>query len=128
MTPRLMAAFLIAASGIAPENPTFDYIGAVIEVCANIYSVDGETLGCIIEWESQWNPNAVGDDGLAVGLFQWHEESIKIAFRAMGIVWDWEEEDPRLNVWASTLAACHSLNKGWDWWTTQDRCEGVLAK
>lgn len=128
MTPRLMAAFLIAASGIAPETPTFDYIDAVIEICADIYDVNGETLGCIVEWESQWNPNAIGDNGKAVGLWQWHEESIKTAFRDMGIRWNWADGDPRLNVWASTLAACHSLSRGWDWWATQKDCNGVLER
>ena len=125
MSPRIMAAFLIAASGIAPEMPTVDYIDAVIEICADIYGVDGETLGCIIEWESQWNPSAVGDNGKAIGLFQWHEESIKVALRDMGICWDWTENgDPRLNVWASTLAAVHALSKGWPWWSTRALCEG----
>lgn len=123
MSPRIIAAFLIAASGIAPETPTFDYIDAVIEICTDIYGVDGETLGCIIEWESQWKPSAVGDDGKAVGLFQWHEESIEVALRDMGICWQWEKGDPRFNVWASTLAACHAINQGWDWWSTQEKCE-----
>lgn len=127
MTPRLMAAFLIAASGIAPENPTPIYIDAVVDICADIYQVDDELCGCIIEWESDWNPNAVGDNGKALGLWQWHEESIKCALRGMGIVWDWGENgDPRLNVWASSLAACHAISQGWDWWSTQDGCEGVL--
>lgn len=124
MTPRIMAAFLIAASGIAPENPAAPYIDAVIEICADIYGLDAKKCRCIVWEESRHNPNARGDNGLAIGLFQWHEESIRCAFRDMGIVWDWAE-DPRLNVWASTLAACHSLSKGWDWWTTRELCEGI---
>ena len=122
-----MAAFLIAASGIAPENPTLEYMDAVVEICAHIYALDTEDCRCIINRESEWKVNAVGDNGDAVGLWQWHEESIRTAFWDMGIGWDWKDNgDPRLNVWASTLAACHALSKGWRWWPTQESCEGIV--
>lgn len=129
MTPRFMAALLVIASGATPENLTPTYIDAVIEICADIYSLDAKKCRCIMREESRYNPNAIGDMGLAVGLWQWHEESIKTALRDMGIVWDWRENgDPRLNVWASTLAACHALNQGWDWWATQKGCDRSWAK
>ena len=125
MSPRILAAFLVIASGATPENPTPAYIDAVIEICADIYGLDAKKCRCIMREESCYNPNARGDNGLAVGLWQWHEGSIKTALRDMDIVWEWADGDPRLNVWASTLAACHSLAKGWDWWTTRELCEGV---
>ena len=125
MTPRIIAALLVLAAHAAPENPAPDYLFYVVSLCAELYEVDAKLCRCIVNKESEWNPNARGDNGKAVGLWQWHEESIKVAFRDMGIVWGWAEGDPRLNVWASTLAACHSLSKGWRWWTTQDGCEGL---
>ena len=128
MSPRILAALLVLASGAAPENPTPVYIDAVIEICAEVYGLDAKKCRCILWEESRYNLNAIGDNGKAVGLWQWHEGSIKTALRDMDIVWDWGDGDPRLNVWASTLAACHSLAKGWDWWSTQSSCEGALGR
>jgi len=120
-----MAALLVIASGVAPETPTAAYLIAVVEICADIYGLEPIGCRCIVGAESDWNPNARGDNGDALGLWQWHEQSIRFALRDMGIVWDWEEEDPRLNVWASTLAACHAMSRGWDWWTTRELCEDM---
>jgi len=127
MSPRVIAAFLILAINAAPKNPTPIYMKAVVGVCASIYDVDIELCYCIIEGESEWNPNAKGDNRKSVGLWQWREESIRYAFDDMGICWDWiEDGDPRLNIWASTLAACYALNQGWGWWSVQEQCEREL--
>jgi len=128
MTPRLMAALLVIASSAAPENPPAAYLIAVVEICADIYGVDPIDCRCIVGAESEWNPKAIGDNGEAIGLWQWHEGSIRFALRDMGIVWDWDEEDPRLNVWVSTLAAGHAMSKGWDWWTTREICEELVER
>lgn len=127
ISPQILAAFLIFIIHTAPENPTPAYTVAVVEICASLYDIDADECRCIINRESEWNPNARGDGGEAVGLWQWHEESIRYAFDDMGIVWNWDDGDPRLDIWASTLAACHALSKGWDWWTTQETCEEILA-
>ena len=126
MSAPALAALLTLVLYVAPVGPTPIYMTGVVEFCANIYSIDAENCWCIVESESEWNPNARGDDGEAAGLWQWHEESIRYAFDDMGVYWDWTEDgDPRLNVWASTLAACHALSKGWDWWTTQEMCDAI---
>lgn len=125
MGPRVITALLILVIHAAPENPSLSYMNAVVELCADIWDVDADECRCIINYESEWNPNANGDSGKSVGLWQWREESIRYAFDDMGICWDWTENgDPRLDVWASTLAACYALNQGWDWWSTQEKCEG----
>lgn len=127
MSPRVITALLILALHAAPENSSLAYMNAVVEVCANIYSVDADLCHCIVDHESRWNLNARGDEGTSVGLWQWKEESIRYAFDDMEVCWDWTQNgDPRLNVWASTLAACYALNQGWDWWSTQELCEEEL--
>ena len=125
MSPRVITALLILALHAAPENPSLSYMNAVVEVCANIYSVDADLCRCIVNRESEWNPNARGDEGTSVGLWQWKEESIRYAFDEMGVRWGWiQNGDPRLNIWASTLAACYALNQGWGhWWTTYEECD-----
>lgn len=124
MSLRIIAAFLITAAYVAPEDPSLSYMNAVVEICANVYDIDADLCRCIINRESEWNPNARGDSGKSVGLWQWREESIKYAFDDMEVCWDWTENgDPRLNIWASTLAAVYALNQGWDWWSTQEECE-----
>lgn len=128
MSPQAIAALLILILHTAPENPTPIYMVGVIEFCANIYALDAVNCHCIVEHESEWNPNAQGDNGKSVGLWQWREESIRYALSDMKIVWDWAENgDPRLSVWASTLTACHALDQGWNWWSTQKLCEEILA-
>lgn len=128
MSPRVITALLILALHAAPENPSLSYMNAVVEVCADIYSVDAEKCRCIINRESEWNPNARGDEGTSVGLWQWKEESIRDAFDEMEVCWDWTQNgDPRLNVWASTLAACYTLNQGrGHWWSTYEECDNGL--
>lgn len=125
MSVRVLATLLILVLHAAPENPTEPYMIRVVEFCAEMYAVDGELCHCIVSEESEWNPNARGDDGEAVGLWQWHEESIETALRDMGIAWDWAKGDPRLSVWASSLAAAHAISQGWRWWVTQESCEGL---
>lgn len=128
MNPSALIALLLVAAYATPIDPSLSYLNAVVEICADIYDVDGWECRCIISRESEWNPNARGDKGTSVGLWQWKEESIRIAFDDMGIYWSWKEHgDPRLNVWASTLAACHALSQGWDWWSTQELCEKDLS-
>ncbi len=129
MSPRVITALLILAIHAAPADPSLSYMNGVVEICANIHGIDADLCRCIINRESEWNPDARGDNGTSVGLWQWKEESIRYAFGEMGICWDWiEDGDPRLNVWASTLAACYALNQGWDWWTTRESCEGPTGQ
>lgn len=128
MNPRVLIALLLVAAYATPADPPLSYMNAVVKICADIYDVDIDKCRCIIDRESGWNPNARGDKGTSVGLWQWKEKSIRIAFDDMGIFWSWRwHGDPRLNVWASTLAACHALSQGWGWWTTQELCEEILA-
>ena len=78
---------------------------------------------CIVTEESHWNASAVGDDGAAVGYWQWHKGSINWALADMGIAWDWEAQgDPRLDVHVATVAAAHMMCEGYaHWWSRADR-------
>lgn len=37
----------------------------------------GEVLKCLITYESQYNPNATGDSGLAFGILQFHKRTFE---------------------------------------------------
>jgi len=124
LNPRILAALLILAIHPASEPPPEDYLRAVVRVSAGLYHVDPSLACCIVEHESHWDLHAVGDNGAAVSLWQWHEESIRVALRDMGVTWNWEKNgDPRLSPWMSSLAACHALGENWAWWPTREVCE-----
>jgi hypothetical protein len=82
----------------------FTLVGIVIEE-ANDWGMAPSYALCIVSAESHWNPNAVGDNGDAVGLFQWHLESFYQIRREMGL----PEIDLRADPRAATEAFMYAV-------------------
>ncbi len=81
--------------------------------------IDPLIAECICRAENNGNPLAVGDNGRAVGLFQFHLPAWREARRGMGL----DERDERTNAVASIRAALFMFKarKGY-LWTTWRAC------
>ena len=87
---------------------------------APIFDVDPNYASCIVAHESEWNPNAVGDDGQAVGLWQWHLDSWEYVRKRMGK----DTTDLRADPFASSMTALFAIGRldlG-SWWTSSQTC------
>jgi len=89
---------------------------AVIRALAGLYGVDPELALCICRRESSFNNRAVGDEGEAVGLWQWHKTSWDHVRRSM----DLSTTDHRANIVESTEAAMYAMSDLglYHWWAT----------
>lgn len=80
------------------------------------YGVDPMLALEICRLESSFRPEAVGDEGKAVGLWQWHLKSWDHVRLKMGIIGDDMRAWPR----ESTLAAMYAMGELdlYRWWST----------
>jgi hypothetical protein len=86
---------------------------------AGYYGLDPALVGCLIARESDWDPQALGDEGRALGLAQWHLGSWCAVRRAMGLPEDDLRDAPhealRTTLWA--------LSQGYaPWWSAYPPC------
>lgn len=82
--------------------------------------VDPRAANCVCYHESEFRVDVVGDQGRAVGLWQWHLPSWKAARRMMGL----PETDLRHDATESTRTALWAMANGYEhWWSTWDLCE-----
>ena len=79
----------------------------------------------IARLESNWDPQAMGDEGEAIGLFQFHPATWRWARKKMGL-------DPSLNIrlsqWESARTwawLCHEGHA--DWWTAHEKALANLG-
>ena len=94
----------------APQKTPIAYI----KQFAYLYGVNENLALCIAKNESGFNPEAVGDNSLAVGIFQWHLSSWKIMRKKMGL----SQADERTDVIESTKTAMFAISQGYgNWWT-----------
>jgi len=95
---------------------------------AEAQGIDPNYAACIVARESEWNTNAVGDDGAAVGLWQWHLGSWQHVREAMGL----PVADRRADPVESTVTALWWIGQGYGrWWTADRYChdkEYTMAK
>ena len=92
----------------------------LVRELAPAFGVAPDRAACIVMRESGWDPAAVGDDGAAVGLWQWHLRSWRHVRRAMGR----SIEDRRADPLESTVTALWWIGQGYgDWWTADRHCE-----
>lgn len=110
MTLSLLA--LLAALTMTPQE-------RMVRHTAEAMGVDADFAACVVRHESEWDPAAIGDQGRAVGLFQWHRPSWRHVRRAMGL----SIEDRRHDARESTVTALWAMNNGYaDWWTATAIC------
>ena len=84
------------------------------------FGVEPERAACIVRLESEWDPAAIGDDGAAVGLWQWHMASWRHVRRQMGLSTEDRRMDP-VESTATALFAIGRLGLG-RWWTADRQC------
>lgn len=92
----------------------------MITFWAGHYEIDPEYAICIAVAESSLDPNIPGDDGKAVGLYQWHLPSWEYVRERMGEPLD----DLRIDSWEATRTAMYAMGKldlG-RWWMTDAGC------
>ena len=51
---------------------------ATIKLITDQYGVPSQIIATIIQVESNWNPNALGDNGTSYGLFQLHTRGSEV--------------------------------------------------
>jgi len=84
------------------------------------YQVDPLLVSCILENESHFRPEAIGDNGLAVGIAQFHLNTFKTFRRLMGET----GKDLRTNPEESIKILCWALSTGRGYhWTAYRRCK-----
>jgi len=88
----------------------------MIRTLATAYGVHPGLAVIIARRESNYDPNAIGDDGFAVGLWQWHLESWRHVRLDMGL----DTYDLRRDPWESTITAMYAMSvlHLYKWWST----------
>lgn len=83
--------------------------------------LDSARAVAVVTLESDWEPAAVGDNGLAVGLWQFHgDESVGTWGWACQLTGheDWADDVNRLDPVVSSIVALEMIALGWgDLWT-----------
>ena len=104
---------LLAALTLSPHE-------LLVRQAATAMDVDPDYAACIVRLESEWDPDAVGDQGRARGLWQFHLGSWIHVRRAMGL----SVEDRRDNPVEATVTALYAIKHLGlrDWWTADRYC------
>ena len=87
----LMAALLLAVPVQASEWSEWDVAGTITEA-AERHGVDAELLLAVAWCESKYDPYAIGDRGLSLGLFQLHRYGLQGDFWRQGYTDVWSAE------------------------------------
>lgn len=98
----------------------------MVQGIAEAFGVDPVIALLVVEYESSWNPEAVGDSGAAVGLYQWHLPSWELVRKHMGA----SLEDLRSSPVESTITTMYAWKRMGlqHWWTTYERAKEEAAK
>jgi len=88
----------------------------MIRLVARAYGVHPGLAVIIARRESSFDPDAVGDNGDAVGLWQWHWKSWHYVREKMGL----DTFDGRADPWESTVTAMYAMSvlHLYRWWST----------
>lgn len=83
------------------------------------YEVDPVYAINIVTLESSWDPNAIGDGGKAVGLWQWHLKSWEYVREKMKLPLD----DLRTDPYEATRTALYAIGvlDLERWWSTAEK-------
>lgn len=93
----------------------------MVRQLAPVFDVPPDYAACVVRLESAWDPAAVGDEGAAVGLWQWHLGSWEYVRGQMGLPTDDQRENPV----QSTVTAFHAIGRMdlAHWWTADKHCQ-----
>lgn len=94
----------LASPSVDNSLETKEQVSAYIALEASKLTVDASTVERVIKCESNFNPRAIGDHGLAHGRAQFHEETFYRMQKKSGInpdaTWDDERTQIKLLIWA----------------------------
>ena len=120
----LISEFICSAIGVSNVPAVFlrgmcISVQLMVQLLAPMYGVDSEFATEVVRRESEWNIYAVGDDGDAVGLWQFHKPAFETGYRLeYGAEVDWSAPDMRLDPEVSTRVALRLIQEGYvEWWT-----------
>jgi len=99
-----LAAILLVAGIITMPS--------VVSQMAHERGVDVQRALTTVTLESAWDPSAVGDEGQAVGLWQFHPGTWEWACDLTGRP-DWRDPINRLDPVRSTIVALDMIDRGW---------------
>jgi len=104
ITPASTTPSVVKEEALAPKVECVDKecISNLITHYAKIYKVDPKYAIDIAKCESMLNPTAVGDGGLAYGVFQFHKPTFEMFAKKIGESLDYykTEDNIKLAVWA----------------------------
>jgi soluble lytic murein transglycosylase-like protein len=83
-------------------------VAAIIRIECRPYGIPEEFALCVADRESRFDPQAVGDDGDAVGLYQFHLSTWQHFRTRMGLPTD----DLRLDARSAARTACWAFANG----------------
>ena len=107
------------STGWAKVGVLTDNVKQVIAKYSSTYGVDKDLVECIVANESSGRSDAVGDNGAAIGLAQYHLATFLGHRKQMGL----SQEDLRTDIEASIQAMCWSIsNSGIGNWTARWKC------
>ena len=99
---------------VLPKN-----VKSVIAKYSEIYNVNQPLIECIVANESEGRYNAIGDNGDAVGVGQFHLATFLGFRKQMGL----SQKDLRTDIEASIQAMCWSISQGGIGnWTARFKC------
>lgn len=107
-----MANALILCAALLCVQP----VEATIEQAASVYGVDAGLMMCIAERESSLDPLAVGDEGLAVGLYQFHLRTWRWMRGMAGMSQRDRRYDAREAAMMTAWALAHGYGHHWTAW------------
>lgn len=91
----------------------------VLQVWSSWYGISPQLAACVWQKECGGDWRAVGDNGLALGGWQWHLDSWRWARMHMGL----DMDDRRLNPEEATRTAMWQMANGYPhWWTAYESC------
>lgn len=98
---------------------------------ASVYGVRFDYATEICRLESSFDPNAVGDNGAAIGLYQWHDTSMMYVLRKMkedGEIQHIPKYDARREVNLNIRAAMYAMGElNLDkWWSTSKEARASI--
>jgi soluble lytic murein transglycosylase-like protein len=110
------------ASPLAPPHATWDRgdpaVAAIIRIECRNHGIPEEFALCVADHESRLDPQAIGDHGGAVGLYQFHLSTWQHFRMRMGLPAD----DLRLDARESARTACWAFANGFQQrWTVVRR-------
>jgi hypothetical protein len=131
MSYAVLALLVVVAPCAGDTQPHGPIVGLqeMVRMLAVEQGVDAERALETVRLESQWDPSAVGDEGDAVGLWQWHgAESVNTWAWACELTGHaaWADDANRADALKSTIVALDMIAAGWGHlWTGWREQEGT---